>query len=257
MLQKSYSIHPLSEGAWSIEMDSVRVFLVAGETSALLIDTGTGGVDLRSAVRECTALPIRAVNTHSHFDHISGNSAFEMIFSHPMEISSLAKAGFKAHPVNDGSGFDLGGRILQVIGVPGHSPGNIALWDAAEGLLFTGDTVLVDQPVLLCLDGASLEAYIRSLSKIIALENDEHGGSLRRIFCSHGEMEANVGTVQRLKKCAEAVDLGKLAAEPVPNNLREFATETTALFGLEGASLLVKMRNAVPEKMVAMKPVNI
>ncbi len=221
-------------------MDTVRVFLVAGETSALLIDTGAGGVDLRSAVRERTALPIRVVNTHSHFDHISGNGAFEMVFAHPMEMSLLAKAGFRVHPINDGSGFDLGGRIIQVVGIPGHSPGSIALWDAAAGLLFNGDSILINRPVLLCLDGSSLEAYMRSLSKIIALENDEHGGTINRILCAHGEMDADMDAVRRLKRCAEEVAQGKVAREPVPNELRGYVTDTTALYRYDGAELLVR-----------------
>ncbi len=220
-------------------MEIVRAFVIAGETSALLIDTGAGGVNLRAAVCECTALPIRVVNTHAHFDHISGNGAFEMQFAHPRELSALAKAGFRANPVGDGAGFDLGGRILQVVGLPGHTPGGIALWDAEAGLLFSGDTILTGRPVNLCLDGASLEAYARSLDRVLSMEHDEHGGTVRRIFCAHGDVETNMGMVRKLKACAEGILRGDIAKEPVPEGYAAYRSEDSGLYRYEDVSLLV------------------
>jgi glyoxylase-like metal-dependent hydrolase (beta-lactamase superfamily II) len=41
---------------------------------------------------------------------------------------------------HDGDRFDLGGRTLEVIVTPGHTPDAISLLDRANGLLFTGDT---------------------------------------------------------------------------------------------------------------------
>ena len=41
--------------------------------------------------------------------------------------------------IHDGSKIDLGGRVLQVISTPGHTPDSISLWDAQNKLLFTGD----------------------------------------------------------------------------------------------------------------------
>lgn len=46
--------------------------------------------------------------------------------------------------VADGDVIDLGDRQLEVLHVPGHTPGSIALWEAATGLLFSGDTVYVE-----------------------------------------------------------------------------------------------------------------
>src|SRR6516164_11683291 len=42
--------------------------------------------------------------------------------------------------MHDGDKFDLGGRTLEVLATPGHTPDSIALIDRANGLLFTGDT---------------------------------------------------------------------------------------------------------------------
>src|SRR5207245_10442312 len=42
--------------------------------------------------------------------------------------------------VHDGDRIDLGGRSLEVLATPGHTPDAISLLDRANGLLFTGDT---------------------------------------------------------------------------------------------------------------------
>lgn len=239
MNANEYTIIPLADGVWAIDMTMVRAFLVAGQTSAMLIDTGAGGVNLRQAVGQLTSLPVRIVNTHSHFDHISGNAAYEMRFAHPMEIAALAKAGYDAQPVSDGNGFDLGGCILQVVGLAGHTPGSIGLWDAERGFLFAGDIVSKDRPVFLSLDGASLEAYIRSADRILAMENDENGGTLSRIFCAHGAVECDLDVVRRLKALAERYAAGMLEKEPLPEQIRSHVGEGTGIVRDGDVSLLV------------------
>jgi glyoxylase-like metal-dependent hydrolase (beta-lactamase superfamily II) len=49
--------------------------------------------------------------------------------------------------VEDGNVIDLGDRRLEVLHVPGHTPGSIALWEAESGLLFSGDTVYVESRI--------------------------------------------------------------------------------------------------------------
>jgi glyoxylase-like metal-dependent hydrolase (beta-lactamase superfamily II) len=46
--------------------------------------------------------------------------------------------------VRDGEVLDLGDRRFEVLHVPGHTPGSIAIWEADSGLLFSGDTAYVD-----------------------------------------------------------------------------------------------------------------
>jgi glyoxylase-like metal-dependent hydrolase (beta-lactamase superfamily II) len=39
---------------------------------------------------------------------------------------------------------DLGDRSFEVLHVPGHTVGSICLWEAATGVVLTGDTLYVD-----------------------------------------------------------------------------------------------------------------
>lgn len=217
----------------------VRAFLVAGDASAVLIDTGAGGVNLREAVGSCTHLPVHVVNTHAHYDHISGNGAFDIQFAHPRELAALAKAGYRAEPVSDGNGFDLGGTMLQVVALSGHSPGSIGLWDRVRGLLFAGDTVSRRRPVFLAFDGASVEAYLRSLDRILAMEHDEQGGTLTRIFCAHGEVECGLDTVHALRALTSAYLDGNTVKEALPDQYASFMPAGSGIVRAGDVSLLV------------------
>jgi glyoxylase-like metal-dependent hydrolase (beta-lactamase superfamily II) len=46
--------------------------------------------------------------------------------------------------VRDGDVVDLGDRSFEVMHVPGHTAGSICLWESSTGVLFTGDTVYMD-----------------------------------------------------------------------------------------------------------------
>ncbi|MCL1848417.1 MAG: MBL fold metallo-hydrolase [Clostridiales bacterium] len=80
--------------------------------------------------------------------------------------------------------FDLGGRLLEVLATPGHSPDSIMLLDRANGILFTGDTVY---PAALYahFDSAeygksSLPGYARTMQALCGLEP-----VLTSLCCSH------------------------------------------------------------------------
>jgi glyoxylase-like metal-dependent hydrolase (beta-lactamase superfamily II) len=121
---------------------------------------------------ELTRLPIVVLNSHTHNDHVGDNWQFETIYGMdtdftrknaqgsredaqaelaPDQICGQLPKGFdpKTYTTppwkitaykHDGDRIDLGGRWLEVIATPGHTPDAISLLDRANGLLFTGDT---------------------------------------------------------------------------------------------------------------------
>ncbi|MGD0545207.1 MAG: MBL fold metallo-hydrolase, partial [Candidatus Acidiferrales bacterium] len=108
--------------------------------------------------------------THTHNDHVGDNWEFEEIYGMDTEFTRTSAkgstsdaqdeltlgsvcgqlpAGFDAksyatrpfhitHVIHDGDTVDLGGRILEIISTPGHTPDEICLLDRKNGLLFTG-----------------------------------------------------------------------------------------------------------------------
>lgn len=56
----------------------------------------------------------------------------------PLSSAKLSSAGFKSWP-DEIVNYDLGGRTLDVIPIPGHEQTSIAVYDRQTGVLFTGD----------------------------------------------------------------------------------------------------------------------
>ena len=64
--------------------------------------------------------------------------------------------------LRDGDVVDLGDRAFEVLHVPGHTAGSLALWDPRARVLFTGDTAALDDP-LHAVDEAAFAASLRRL----------------------------------------------------------------------------------------------
>ena len=170
------------------------IWLVEGSESALLIDTGLGIGNLREEVENYTKLPYKVVNTHGHGDHSGGNFEFDEVYMHegaleaakiapemakrfaaPGEMEAMYKRieeqPAKLNFISEGFVFDLGSRKLEVFEVPGHTPGDIALYDRENGLLFSGDCMLKAMDVLLVVPQTiTVECYAKSIHKLAALE---------------------------------------------------------------------------------------
>ena len=177
-------------------------YLLCGEERALLIDTGLPCGNIKKTVQRLTRLPVIVVNTHAHADHIGSNHRFSEIFYHeddremfaihtdPAYLESLMgdivpralyplkplikkvmtpKTAGAYHYIKDGHVFRLGGRELEVIHTPGHTPGSICLLERAARVLYSGDTICGDG-ILLDLEGCSPpETYLASTQRIEAL----------------------------------------------------------------------------------------
>jgi len=137
------------------DSDNDKMFLVRGTKSYALIDSGQGRGALRDYVSQFTGgLPLVAVWTHSHGDHIGQADQFiagsmeyvgaadRQAVAEFLERHGASREQIAGHleSVGDGSKIDLGDRELEIVTVPGHTPGSIVVLDPAGGNLFTGDT---------------------------------------------------------------------------------------------------------------------
>jgi glyoxylase-like metal-dependent hydrolase (beta-lactamase superfamily II) len=129
------------------------LYLLFGRDRALLFDTGAGRIDVAATVDTLvrgwltrngrTSLDLVVAHSHAHGDHVAGDSQF---VGHPRTTvigrdtaSVRAFFGISRWP-NDRGTIDLGGRVLDVIPIPGHQPASIAIYDRRTGILLTGDT---------------------------------------------------------------------------------------------------------------------
>ena len=81
--------------------------------------------------------------------------------------------------LEDGDVLDLGGRGLEVLHTPGHSPDCICLIDRENGLLFGGDTVNTG-PVYAQYEESDLSVFAASTARLAAMRDD-----VRRVFVCH------------------------------------------------------------------------
>lgn len=193
--------------AENLHIEEVRSYLVIGSERSLLWDAGLGIADIKREVeRFVTVIPesFMMVCSHSHFDHVGDVWRFAAVgvpvYAHPAEAGRIERgmdhaksvywlqekfllgalpAGFDpdaylirpakvAHLLNEGDTIDLGDRQFTVLHTPGHSPGGLCLWDAANGLLLSGDQAYA-APLYSYSPDADPDAYRRTLRRLADL----------------------------------------------------------------------------------------
>jgi glyoxylase-like metal-dependent hydrolase (beta-lactamase superfamily II) len=146
----------------------------------------------------------------------------------------LDTASFRGRPwrasgsIADGSRFNLGGRTITVLSVPGHTPDAIALLDRDAGLLFTGDSYYPG-PIWLFLPETDLAAYERSIIRLASL-----APSLKRLLTTHS---LAVDEPAQLPKVRAAI-------RAVRSNTAKWTTPEPGqrLYAFDGFSILVSER---------------
>ena len=207
----------INSNTWRIEDGFVRMFLLAGSERALLVDTGATCPQARTLAESLTELPVVLLNTHADPDHVSGNAAFEEFLMHPadepfyrqIESSGMLGQDAKDHPrrvvpVADGDVIDLGGRPLEIIHIPGHTPGSVAILDEGARVLISGDSVQTGD-VYMFGPKRSVADFAESLARLDAITD-----RFDVIYPSHDAPEAAPDLTGKLLAAAKAVAGGEI-----------------------------------------------
>jgi glyoxylase-like metal-dependent hydrolase (beta-lactamase superfamily II) len=178
------------------------LYLLFGADRALLLDTG--------AIADRAVMPVRdtvdslvaawlvkqpregyelvVAHTHSHGDHIAGDGQFA---DRPLttvvgtDVDSVRRFfGFETWPSQLVT-FELGGRCLEVTGIPGHHAASIAIVDPRTGFLLTGDTVY---PGRLYVN--DMAAFVDSLERLVHLCDTRE---ISHVMGCHIEMTTTAG----------------------------------------------------------------
>jgi glyoxylase-like metal-dependent hydrolase (beta-lactamase superfamily II) len=213
------------------QFEEVISFLILGDHRAVLFDTGLGIGDIKRVVNSLTTLPITVLNSHTHNDHVGDNWEFDGIYGLDTDFTRTNAKGSTAdaqaelapgsvcgqlpadfdskcyatrpfhitHLIHDGDTVDLGGRILEIISTPGHTPDEICLLDRKNGLLFTGDN-FYPGPIWLYRPETDLDAYVQSIARIAALAPKIH-----LVLPSHNVPVADPSQLPKLLTAIERV----------------------------------------------------
>ncbi|HEY6308615.1 MAG TPA: MBL fold metallo-hydrolase [Candidatus Angelobacter sp.] len=240
-----FEVYRIRPGVFAIyephQGEEVISYLIVGTRRALLFDTGMGISNIQKTAAELTSLPVSVLNSHTHNDHVGDNWRFTDVYAMDTaftranakgstadaqaelahdQICGALPPGFDpksystkpfpiAHWVRDGDTIDLGGRIITIMSTPGHTPDSIALLDAGDGLLFTGDTYYPG-PIFLYRPETDLDAYVASVKKLAALPH------LQLLLPAHNVPVADPADLSRVLVAMEQVRSGKL--KPVPHD---------------------------------------
>ena len=223
----------INDSTWRIEDGGVRFLLFCGTEKAALIDTGMTAPNAKEIAEGITDLPIVLINTHADPDHISGNASFTEFYMSPNEEENYRN--FKGQgtilPVKEGDEIDLGGRVLHVIDIPGHTPGSIAILDEKNRVLVSGDTVS-DSNIFMFGPMRNLDRYIESLEHL-----SEYADKFDEIYPMHGSFPVSPDLIGKLKEGAEQVRAGEVTGKEV-----EFYGNKALLYKFPYAGLLCDLK---------------
>lgn len=172
---QSFALPPVQTNAFLVVDTETR--------KALLIDAPQGVWDKVGPIVEREGLTLEAcVLTHAHFDHVLGANTLNaeviplylheadremleklpaqlQLFGIPTEAADITIDHWLSAPMK----VTLIGREWEVRHVPGHCPGNIALYCEAEELCFVGDAIFAGSIGRTDLPGGSFEVLAKSI----------------------------------------------------------------------------------------------
>jgi len=151
------------------------LYLLFGKDKALLEDTGAEPSDAARAVSDViakwlkakgrTSITLIVTHSHSHGDHVAGDAGFRGLANAtlvPLTVEGTSEFfGIEKWPEGMGH-VDLGGRVLDVIPIPGHDKLSLAFYDRETGVLLTGDSLYPGRLYV-----RDFPAFVRSTERLV------------------------------------------------------------------------------------------
>ncbi|EHN15232.1 MBL fold metallo-hydrolase [Clostridium sporogenes] len=202
--------------------EETHAYLLNGTERSLLVDTGLGICNIYDEVIKLTDKPVTAVATHIHWDHIGGHKFFPDFYAHEDELNWLNGEfpltleqikdmvvdrcdlpedynvdnykffqGTPTMVLKDNDIIDIGGRSIQVLHTPGHSPGHICFFEKERGYLFTGDLVYKDT-LFAYYPSTDPKAYLKSIERVATLP-------VKKVFPAHHSLDIHPEILIRMR----------------------------------------------------------
>jgi glyoxylase-like metal-dependent hydrolase (beta-lactamase superfamily II) len=192
-------------------------YLILGDSRAIMFDTGCGeneevqGSKIRHIIDQITTLPVTLIQSHFHFDHNQNIHEFELIGFPDLpalrdRVSEEGLFQFNQEDLFEGTypseisvdewvpletDIDLGGRVIQLVHVPGHSEESVAILDSSSKMLLLGDFLY--NGTLFLFHKADLDVYQQTVDHLNSLLSPGY-----RLFGAHGKPEIDFGQLQKL-----------------------------------------------------------
>lgn len=209
-----YHVREIYPWLYSIyDPQNVFCYLAVGEDRALLFDTGHGIGNLPAAIKQITDKPVDIVLGHGHSDHVNGAYQFHDAWIHEDDYNlclitttadsrrsilsglinnkTILPRGFNPvlyisagagniKKLTPGQVFDLGGLVMEVIPMEGHTAGSIGLFAREHHVLLNSDSAS-SHIWLIFNESLSLRRYAAMLERVLQLD-------FHTSFCGHSDL---------------------------------------------------------------------
>lgn len=201
-----------------------NMLVFEGDDEAILVDTGLGITDLSAAVEDVAGGDVRVLLTHSHWDHIGGAHQFDDVAIHDRErgpdgrvavdvlsdefsqrpsqfVQNYREEGhefpdgfdpetYDVRPIEGASALEpweevsVGDRTLELVPIPGHSPGQLAVLDRTAGVCHGADVLEPGGEIFAHFRHSDVAEYRETMDRLIDLRDE---GAFNTLTTGHGE----------------------------------------------------------------------
>jgi glyoxylase-like metal-dependent hydrolase (beta-lactamase superfamily II) len=240
-----FAVYKIAPGTFALyephQAEETIAYLIVGTKQALLFDTGMGIGNIKAVVARLTSRPVVVLNSHTHDDHVGGNWQFPFVYGMDTAFTRVSAKGsrddaqaeiaedqlcgplpknfdpakYATRPwkislvVHDGFKVNLGGRAVEIIATPGHTPDAISLLDRENGLLFTGDTYYPGE-IWLYRPETNLADYAKSIARLRSLKPQ-----IKMVLGAHNVPVAQPEVLYQLDTAFQMLMEGKIPVKSV------------------------------------------
>ena len=173
--------------------ENTYVAWVAGNSQAVVVDPGTEPEAILAFLDDRGLVPAAILNTHGHADHIAGNADLKAAYPDAPLVIGAGDAPMLTDPdlnvsrpfgfevvsppadrlVREGDTLSFAGLTLDILDIPGHSPGHIVYVARGEGLVFGGDVLFRGSIGRTDFPGGSFETLAAGIRNKLYMMPDE------------------------------------------------------------------------------------
>lgn len=198
---KTFTFNPVQENTYVIYNDQAK---------CCIIDPGCYFPEERTELKgfiERTGLePVLLLNTHCHLDHVFGNKFVhdtwnldlhihpkeKKLLDHAPDTGNMWQLPFENYEgeivyIKENTQLKLGEEMLDILFTPGHSPGSVSFYSAADGFVISGDVLFNGSIGRTDIPGGNYDVLINSIRTQLFPLPDE-----TKVLSGHGP-ETTIG----------------------------------------------------------------
>lgn len=159
---------------------------------AIVIDPGDQPGALLDAIAQGNWKVREILFTHAHIDHVAGAAELQRLTGAPVAMHRLDLPAYDSLPeqaawvgmptpervaiarwLNEGDEIQVGGHCFRTLFTPGHAPGHVSFYCAAQGLLISADVLFQGGIGRTDLPGGDFATLMESIrTKLLTLPDD-------------------------------------------------------------------------------------